>query len=326
MIDYETVTARDIRRMVNRAEVSPAELGLLVLWGTREVEYGRKSPINNELIRWIESKWVTKPYANSLDYFIDYAKHLVRLEYTASRSGLYVILEGLRIQMIAMYAENTEYSSAYKRLYELYHTQAGDIAGLSRAHAAHLAEEAPDKPLYPSKAIAETWEAAIQGLSRVRATDAIFSDLGKVLGMSFEHEERKTVEKLLEGSWKLLEKLGTYNPKISRALSRLTDYASVEPDKATEKRYETAAGAYLSPNWRQWARAGISLREAAQGSDTIAATIHKIEIALFEKDWAAGKPVTGYVYIPEQEGATVTEHTLWGVDMGLAADELGEES
>lgn len=78
MLDYEGLTVRDLKRIVNREEATPAAIGLFVAYDTWR-RATRPSILTNELLRWIEDKWRFSAFANELEYWISLGEALARL-------------------------------------------------------------------------------------------------------------------------------------------------------------------------------------------------------------------------------------------------------
>ena len=78
------------------------------------------------------------------------------------------------------------------------------------------------------------------------------------------------------------EELVEHWPDMVKSLKRLTAVGSIRPSPATMSYVDKVIGAYLSPNWRVWARKGISLQEQAERSRGVVELIRHAELAAAE--------------------------------------------
>ena len=287
MLDYEGLTVRDLKRIVNRGEATPAAIGLFVLYDYWEREHGRRSIVDNKLLRYIESKWAYTTYANELDFWLELAGQLRILELQAM-------------------------TKAYETSKSLYHggylialTQTVSYMGRIRTIYTQAVESGYDMSEYAdiiAKADADEreWPEATEIMTVARETSAhvesflaylpILRDVNILLGISLTERieyDSATIAAWIEEQQAQIAKLArleTDKPDIINLLKWLTriDMESVSASVLTY--WASTLAAYLSPNWRAWARAGVSLRELADSSKSVSDLIRHAEITAVELD------------------------------------------
>lgn len=286
MLDYEGLTVRDLKRIVNRGEATPAAIGLFVLYDYWEREHGRRAIVDNKLLRYIESKWAFSPYANELDFWLELGAQLRVLE----------------LQAIAKAHETSE--SLYHGGYLIALTQIATSTGRIKTIYAQMVESGYDVSEYAdiiAKAEADErkWPEATEIMTVARETSAhvesflaylpILRDVNILLGISLTEKieyDSAAIAAWIEEQEAQIAKLAleTDKPDIINLLKWLIriDLESVSTSVLTY--WASTIAAYLSPNWRGWARAGVSLRELADSSKGIGDLIRHAEIAAVELD------------------------------------------
>ena len=78
------------------------------------------------------------------------------------------------------------------------------------------------------------------------------------------------------------EILEEYWPDKAKELKELTAIGSVRPSPDIIMTAERILAAYLSPNWIEWARAGVNLRAIAEGSKGVSELIRHADLAAVE--------------------------------------------
>lgn len=289
MLDYERLTVRDLKRIVNREEATPAAIGLFVVYDFWEREHGRRTIVDNKLLRHIESKWAYTAYANELDYWLELGGQLRSLELQAIGQGLKAQIglqnaESLIAQTLVWF-----YADFYTQLIE----QAEPLKIDLQEHRERLERfnRAEVHPInLPSeeelKAVATDIRShtasflgylpvmgAAERLLGIPLTEQIVSE-GVALAPWAEKQETQ-----LKESGQVLEK---YWPDKARELRRLIAIGSVRPSPEVMTNADRTLAAYLSPNWREWVRAGVNLREIADMSKGVADLIRHAELAAVE--------------------------------------------
>jgi hypothetical protein len=272
-IDYKSVTVRDLKRMVNRGEASPTEIGLFVAYDTWERESGRRAIVTNELLRWIEEKWRFKPYANELDYWVDFGKHLVSVQYRANRESVLFSLALVTISVEMHYAYGMLYGATFKALYKQALEHGLQIPGLTEEQAAALAATVSETPDYRVSTLTMLWEKLRGDLAKKQAISNVLIDaeafLDIPLATELEENLAFTRERLIKERAGI-EQLAKMDPRAEVLLSGSGDYESVEADPETEATYTELLTQYLPVGWREWAQAGIKLRDVAPKARSIA--------------------------------------------------------
>lgn len=285
MLDYERITARDLKRIVNRGEATPAAIGLFVVYDFWEREHERRSIVDNKLLRHIESKWAFSTYANELDYWLELGTQLRLLELKAIEQAARAHVSLLKADALITQTVGAFYARWYKVLYE----QATG-AGLE------VSPELP--PLSEAEEIAQglpDWEQIEAAGRDIRTSMANFLGylpaLGaadSLLGIDLSKQviaEGNALAPWAEGRKNQIEKYQEFVehwPDRAKALRELTAIGSVRPSSDVTASVVRILGAYLSPNWIAWARAGVKLREIAESSSGIMDLIRHAEIAAAE--------------------------------------------
>ena len=274
MLDYERLTVRDLKRIVNREEATPAAIGLFVAYDTWRRATQRPSILTNELLRWIEDKWRFSTFANELDYWISLGEALARLSARVMSNKAMSNFAPLGLQIEIFILETSLYAKAYSAAHEQA-AAAGlklKLPGLSARQTdilATLAEKhaGPQPSLKPRMDVIQG--QAKQTYTSLLALQSILRDLEALLGTSGAAEEaREATESLVEGvsaCRRSIDSLAPLAPQWARRLSRAADLEHVEPD-GEEAELERMLSLYLTPQWRAWARAGVNLRELADSS------------------------------------------------------------
>lgn len=273
MIDYESITVRELKRMVNQREATAAEIGLFVAYATRETESGRKSVVTNELLRWIEGKWVTRPYANELNYWIEFGKHLRGLELMGVQEILLAYASSVGVTASALGLERAVYRQAFKSLHAEARGHGLCTPGLSDELAAALAAQAPDEGRYPTEILVTAWERALGNASRLKAQATVLADLSRFVGFELLDVGLEDALRRLEETRATLERFRAYAPEIDEAVAGLQDCASVESDRGLERQLTAIASRYLLPGWRLWAQEGATLAEAVTHANRLVEAI-----------------------------------------------------
>ena len=111
---------------------------------------------------------------------------------------------------------------------------------------------------------------------------------GTLLGIPLTNEIRESGVVLAPWAEQQEARLEEYGelvehwPDMVKSLKRLTAVGSVRPSPATISYIDKVIGAYLSPNWREWARKEISLREQAERARGVVELIRHAELAVVE--------------------------------------------
>lgn len=290
MLNYEGLTVRELKRIVNRGEATPTEIGLFVVYDMWEREHGRRTIVDNKLLRYIEEKWQFREYANELDYWLEFGAELKILELQAREQGL--LAERAMLQAEALVGRTVLAFHGF--FYRALHKQATE-AGLEVKEKEWL-EEA---------------DAAIKDIpyetEMENAIEEVRTYLANFLGY---HSVLKAAEALLDiplswlltprslaiaftpwierdtARWEISPELKEYWPdradELKRLTERLTAAVYVQPSSDTIASVERILGAFLSPHWSMWAQAGIKLRELAGSSRGIADLLRLAELAAAE--------------------------------------------
>lgn len=285
MLDYEGMTVRDLKRIVNREEATPAAIGLFVLYDYWEREHGRRSIVDNKLLRYIESKWQFSPYANELDFWLELGVQLRILELQALEQANKTHISFLQADMIIEQIASAFYSGWSETLYEYAVKHGLEVeeppGGIARTKA--VAQDIPSE---------EEVDNATQNI-RTHVTQflgylPIMGAVSTLLGISLTNEIVESGVSLapwIEGEkgWpEEYEEIVEFWPDMAKSLKRLTAVGSVRPSPATMSSVEKTIGAYLSSNWLEWARQGINLREQAERAKGVADLLRHAELAAAE--------------------------------------------
>lgn len=290
MLDYERITARDLKRIVNRGEATPAAIGLFVLSDYWEREHGRRAIVDNKLLRYIESKWQFTPYANELDYWLKLGELLKQLEYQAlkevERAEFAFTQTDKRIGYLLTVAAYNE----FRRL--LTKTKAADksadensgptLEGIEELREnmnrleryfggldylptlEEIEREVEEVRTYTANFLGYI-QALIMALTLLGIPATDFVSSGVILYLWWVTERGDQFE-FLHSAFLPLEKDVHATDDIALLLKPLTTIAPVRPSPKVIADVERALGDYLTPQWGEWARAGVSLRELAAGS------------------------------------------------------------
>lgn len=272
-IDYQSVTVRDLKRMVNRGEATPTEIGLFIAYDTWEREHGRRAIVTNDILRWIEEKWKFKPYANELDYWIDFGKHLLTVRAMALRKDVLFRLTLTMLSVETYYAYGTLYGATFKALYEQALEHDLQVPGLTEEQAAALAATIGNTPDYHVSTLNTLWEQIRGGLAELQAIYNVLADAAAFLGIPLaEGAEANLADSRKEIIVRRaeIERLAKIDPRAKVLLSGSGDYESVEADPEIEATYTELLAQYLPVEWRVWAQAGIKLRDVAPLAKSIA--------------------------------------------------------
>lgn len=290
MFDYERLTVRDLKRIVNRGEATPAAIGLFVLSDYWEREHGRRAIVDNKLLRYIESKWQFTPYANELDYWLKLGELLKQLEYQAlkevERAEFAFTQTDKRIGYLLTVAAYNE----FRRL--LTKTKAADksadensgptLEGIEELREnmnrleryfggldylptlEEIEREVEEVRTYTANFLGYI-QALIMALTLLGIPATDFVSSGVILYLWWVTERGDQFE-FLHSAFLPLEKDVHATDDIALLLKPLTTIAPVRPSPKVIADVERALGDYLTPQWGEWARAGVSLRELAAGS------------------------------------------------------------
>lgn len=293
MLDYEGLTVRDLKRIVNREEATPAAIGLFVAYDAWRRTTGPAGIVTNELLRWIEDKWRFKTFANELDYWISLGSLLTRLTIQVSHAYLQctIINMGLYTQIFSL--EGSLYAAAFSSAYEQA-TEEGRKLKL-RGQSAKVAKMLAARALETSK-LRATPKAQMKEIDRqlkssrghALALRNVLQDAAALLDMpALSSEIEAVVEantKAIKGHREYIADLSPLSPQWARQLSAITDLESIGPDSAKENELEATLSLYLTGSWREWARAGVNLRAIADSSSGIVDLIRHAERAAAELD------------------------------------------
>lgn len=285
MLDYEKITARDLKRIVNRGEATPAAIGLFVVYDFWEREHGRRSIVDNKLLRYIVGKWAYSASANELEFWLELGGQLRILELQAIEQANKAHISLLQAEKIIARAASAFYAGWSGTLYEYAVKHGLEVAepprGITRTKAA--AQDIPsEEEIDNATQNIRTYMAQFLGylpvmgaagtLLGIPLTNEIIES-GVVLAPWAERERARLEE---------YEELAEHWPDMVKSLKRLTAVGSVRPSPATMSSVEKVIGAYLSSNWQEWARKGINLREQAERSRGVVDLIRHAEIAAAE--------------------------------------------
>ena len=292
MLDYERITARDLKRIVNRGEATPAAIGLFVAYDVWRRHAKHKGIVTNELLRWIEAKWRFSAFANELDYWIDLGNELARLVtlVEAQRAMSSIAPLGLQLEIFQM--EGSLYATAFKAIHEQATTAdlKLKLPGLSANQVERLAELATQTklrltPKTQAKFILSQSQGAYTSLVALRN---VLQDLATLLGITALPESAKegvqSIEKSMASHKAYIDTLAPLAPKWAKLLSEAVDIQRLAQDIAAEAKLEQALSLYLTPQWRAWARAGVNLRELADETKGIVELMRQAERAAAELD------------------------------------------
>lgn len=290
MLDYEGITARDLKRIVNRGEATPAAIGLFVLYDYWEREHGRRSIVDNKLLRYIESKWAYSTYANELDFWLELGAELRIMELQGLQQGLRAQIALQDADTLVMRTLHWFMSDFYAQLIK----QAEPLGVDLQEHIERLSKTGARPPNLPSDSEVEaTAWAGRTHTANYLGYISILGAAGGVLGLALAEEmerssgvdlspwatEQNRVLADLPGVGEILEE---FWPDKAKELKQLTAIGSVRPSPDAIMTVERILAAYLSPNWRTWARAGVNLRVIAEGSKGVSELIRHADLAAVE--------------------------------------------
>lgn len=291
-MDYERITTRELKRIVNRGEATPAAIGLFVLHDYWEREHGRRAIVDNILLRYIEGKWQFTPYANELDFWLGLGEQLTRLEYAIERAKLGGVITALDTTMGAIFTQGYLYGAAFYAVYEQAAAEGLKIkiAGLTAKQLETLVTTASEMSIrgqpIPPQRIEETRKKAQSDIAYLLAAQSVIGDAAALLAIpGLPGPVDSALDFLragVETHKKRLDTLEGIMPKWAEQLRRMVDYEPIEPDREAEARLEKTIAVYLTPLWREWARAGVNLRELAEGSKGLVDLLRHAEIAAAE--------------------------------------------
>jgi len=285
MLDYERLTARDLKRIVNRGEATPAEIGLFVAYDFWEREHGRRSIVDNKLLRYIVGKWAYSASANDLEFWLELGGQLRILELQAIEQANKVHISLLQAELIISRAVRGFYAGLNVTLYKQAIEHGLDVAEPERgiARAQEAAKDIPSEEEIDNAAEnIITYTEQFLGYLPIMGAAATLLEIpltreivesGVALAPWAEKQEG-----LLEEAKELVELW----PAMVQSLKTLTSIGSVRPSSATMSYVEKVIGAYLSPHWKEWARKGINLREQAERSRGVVDLIRHAELAAAE--------------------------------------------
>lgn len=291
MLDYESLTVRDLKRIVNREEATPAAIGLFVAYDAWRHTKHIPHIITNELLRWIEDKWRFRAFANELDYWISLGELLTQIEAMIAREKLGSLLVNVALYTEIFSVEGSLYAAAFSAAYE----QAAaaslklKLPGLSASQVELLATRATEKTklrLTPPKQMREL-EGQVQGtFASLLALRNAMNDLATLLGVSALAEEMEqtvdSTDEQMDSHRTYVKALEPLAPKWAKQINGIIAYEHTEPNKETEDQLGRMISLYLTPKWKDWARAGVNLRELADSSKSIVDLIRLADSAAAE--------------------------------------------
>ena len=291
MLDYERITARDLKRIVNREEATPAAIGLFVAYDMWRRLAAGGGITTNELLRWIEDKWRFRTFANELDYWISLGQLLNQIAAQTDIARVECVIASLALRTEILSLEGSLYAAAFSSAYEQAATEGHKLKlrGLSTGKAKVLATRATGQAkMRPTpRALVRQIEGHIQrSTGRILALRNVLQDAATLLDMpGLSREIEAGVEanaKAIAGHREAIRELSPLTPQWGKQLSDITDLEKVEPDSMGEAELEMRFSMYLTGSWRKWARAGVNLRELADSSTGIVDLIRHAEIAAAE--------------------------------------------
>ena len=285
MLDYEKITTRDLKRIVNRGEATPAAIGLFVVYDFWEREHGRRSIVDNKLLRYIVGKWAYSASANELEFWLELGGQLRILELQAIEQANKAHISLLQAEKIIARAASAFYAGWNVTLYE-YATERGlDVTEPPRG-IARTQEAAKDIP--SEEEIDNATQNIRTYVAQFLGYLPIMGAAGTLLGIPLTNEIIESGVVLAPWAERERARLEEYEelvehwPDMVKSLKRLTAVGSIRPSPATMSYVDKVIGAYLSPNWRVWARKGISLQEQAERSRGVVELIRHAELAAAE--------------------------------------------
>lgn len=291
MLDYEGITARDLKRIVNREEATPAAIGLFVAYDAWRRTAGQKHIVTNELLRWIEDKWRFKTFANELDYWISLGQFLTTFSFQTDVTRIECILASVTLRTEILSLEGSLYAAAFSSAYEQATTEGRKLKlrGLSTGKAKVLATRATGQTkMRPTpRAFVRQIEGHIQrstgGILALRNVLRDAATLLDIPGLASEAEAGVEANATAIAEHRdAIRELSPLAPQWAKQLSDITDLEKVEPDSMGEAELEMRFSVYLTGSWRKWARAGVNLRELADSSMGIVDLIQRAGIAAAE--------------------------------------------
>lgn len=271
MLDYEKITVRKLKRIVSREEATPAEIGLFVsheIW-RRYNGCGGRAIVDNPLLRWIERQWIGRPWAADLDYWIALGDLLAWAEgamrETAALSQATIV--------IADYAGALTELTLNGAAFTAYHAAAASpvaVPGLTPDEVEGLARRAKRLEIAKLDRIESAGmndaRAAIQNnLGAFLAFQRCIIDTAQLLDFPLLEEVAISRGRFLDERRAALGRRSRRDipPQWVGAFPTAADLTDITPDADTTTSLERLLGGTLAPEWRQWARAGLSLRELA---------------------------------------------------------------
>ncbi len=282
MLDYEKITTRDLKRIVNRGEATPAAIGLFVVYDFWEREHGRRSIVDNKLLRYIVGKWAYSASANELEFWLELGGQLRILELQAIEQANRAHISLLQAEKIIARAASAFYADWNVTLYE-YATERGlDVTEPPRG-IARTQEAAKDIP--SEEEIDNATQNIRTYVAQFLGYLPIMGAAGTLLGIPLTNEIIESGVVLAPWAERERARLEEYEelvehwPDMVKSLKRLTAVGSIRPSPATMSYVDKVIGAYLSPKWRVWARKGISIQEQAEKSRGVVELIRHTELA-----------------------------------------------
>ena len=298
MLDYERLTVRDLKRIVNRREATPAAIGLFVLYDFWERGHSRRAIVDNSLLRYIESKWQFSPHANELDFWVELSQQLKLLEFQALEQGQRAMLAFMQADKRIGYLLLV----AYRREYQQQLTEAATVSDINAEQFLKELGERLDRleGHFAGSNYMPTLEEIEREVEDMRTNTANFLGYIQVmamaealLGISLTEfgvsgvslypwvTQRDAQFKIQFDEYPTLDE-DVSDTDIAPLLKRLTTIGFVRPSSDVIASVERALGAYLSSSWSAWARAGVKLRELADSSTGIVDLIRHAELAAAE--------------------------------------------
>ena len=278
MLDYEKITARDLKRIVNREEATPAAIGLFIahdIWRRLAEPEGITT---NELLRWIEDKWRFKTFANELDYWISLGEFLSRFTIQIDIARVQCALTSLVLRTEILSLEGSLYAAAFSSAHEQAAVEGHKLKlrGLSTSKAKVLATRAAGQSKMratPKTMVRQIEKQIRSSTGSVLALRDVLQDAAALLDMpGLSREIEAGVEanaKAVVEHRESIAQLSSFAPQWARQLNDITNLENVEPDSIIERELEMRFSVYLTGSWRKWARAGVNLRAIADSSNGI---------------------------------------------------------
>ena len=271
MLDYERLTVRDLKRIVNREEATPSAIGLFVVYDMWEREHGRRAVVDNTLLRYIEGKWAFTTYANELDYWVDLGGQLRVLGLRAVEQS-YMLDKSLNeAELLILRTETAVYASGYRQLYKQA-LEAGIEVDKSLVELLEKTRKHERSLPYPEE-IGRATDSVKTETRALMGYIAILEDISFLLDFRYSGllaRDKASIAEWIAGQEAKLQGLIRDRPATVVQLQKMIESINLKQvDPSVTEKWAGVMAAYFSPDWRAWAQAGVKLRPLADVAESI---------------------------------------------------------